>query len=163
MKALKQIFTAIVLVAAAASVSAAPTFVGSWELYSGESWTTHTAPILTAQMAAASLFGGEATDYIISTNGNDVAVINSMAWYDVYGIGTRVAAQDFMVDTGVIGVYDTRGDTSAMIRDNAPSSGMMNYAFRVDATADVPEPVSAGLLGLGLAGMAFARRRKSSK
>ena len=162
MKALKQVFTAIVLAAAAASVSAAPIFAGAWDLYSGESWTNN-APTLTAQMAAASLFGGEASDYVISTNGDNVADINSMAWYDGYAVGPHIAAQDFMIDTGVIGIYDRPGDASAMIRDNAGDRGLMNYAFRVDATADVPEPVSAGLLGLGLAGMAFARRRKSSK
>lgn len=162
MKTLNKIITATVLAVAATSASAAPIFVGAWNLYSGQDWR-NSAPTLTAQMAAASLFGGAATDYVISTGGENVATINFSAWYDVYGVGPHLAAQDFMIDTGVIGVYDRSGDASAMIRDNAAGAGLMNYAFRVDAPANVPEPVSLGLLGLGLAGMALARRRRSPK
>lgn len=163
MKNLSKALSAVLLSIAAVSASAAPIFVGSWELYSGESWTTHRAPILTGQMAAAALYGGNAEDYVISTNDASIENINNSAWYDQYGIGVGIFAHDYLVDSGNIGVYDVRGDTSAMIRDNASQFGHMNYAFRVDAPAAVPEPLTVGLIGAGMLGMAFTRRRKSAK
>lgn len=163
MKNLSKALSAVLLSITAVSASAAPIFVGSWELYSGESWTTRTAPILTGQMAAAALFGGDAEDYVISTNGASIENINNSAWYDRYAIGVAVFAHNFLADTGNIGVYDSYGDTSAMIRDNASSTGHMNYAFRIEEPAAVPEPLTVGLMGAGMLGMALSRRRKSAK
>jgi hypothetical protein len=163
MKNLTKALSAVLLTVAAVSASAAPIYVGAWNLYSGENWGSHTAPILTGQMAAAELFGGAADDYVISTNGDSVANINYLAWYDQYGLGLDQFAQDYLSDSGQIGVYDTMGDTSAMIMDNGRNSGAMNYAFRVDAPADVPEPLTVGLIGAGMLGMAMARRRKFAK
>jgi hypothetical protein len=159
MSILKKAFATAVLSLAAAAASATPVFVGSWDLYSGVNWWTGTAPTYTGQEAAAALFGGAAGDYVISTNGSSVATINASAWYDQYGIGPATFAQNYRHDTSTLGVYDTWGDSSAMIRDNAGGRGLMNYAFRVDA--NVPEPLTVGLMGLGLFGMAMARRRKS--
>jgi hypothetical protein len=161
MKMLKQAVGATLLMIAAASASATPTFVGSWDLYSGVGWWTNSAPTYTAQEAAAALFGGAATDYAISTTGNSVGSINNMAWYDRYGYGPGVFAENYRVDNAVIGIYDTPGDSSAMILDNAGGRGLMNYAFRLDAPANVPEPLTAGLMGAGMLGLALARRRKS--
>jgi hypothetical protein len=67
-------------------------------------------------------------------------------------------AQDFKVSTG--GLYASWGDTSAYVMDWAIGSDYTNYAFIVSNT--VPEPASLGLLGLGIAGLAFARRRKTA-
>jgi hypothetical protein len=163
MRVLKQTLSAVLLTIAAASASASPVFVGSWDLYSGRSWWGGNAPIMSGQMEAASLFGGAADDYFISTNGEDVANINYSAWYDQYGVGPGVHAQDFLVDSGAPGFYDVPGDSSAMIMDNAYGQGLMNYAFRVDAPANVPEPLTLGLMGAGIFGMGMARRRKSVK
>lgn len=160
MNILKKVLGGAILALAAAGASAAPVFVGSWDLYSGVNWWTGEAPTYTGQEAAAALFGGSASDYVISTNGSNVADINQSAWYDQYGIGPAIFAQDYRHDTFNIGVYDTYGDTSAMIRDNAGGQNLMNYAFRVDG-ANVPEPLTVGLMGLGLAGMAVARRRQA--
>jgi hypothetical protein len=148
-----------VLAGSAASAFAAPIYVGAWNLFSGEDWQAK-PPTYTAQEAAAALFGGLASDYLISTLGDDAGTINRMAWYDRLGVGTGMFAQDYRVDGGELGKYDATGDSSAMVMDNAYGRNLVNYAFRIDST-DVPEQLSLGLMGLGLAGLAAARRRKA--
>lgn len=160
MKLTKNLLAAAILAGAAASAFATPIYVGSWDLFSGADFHDK-PPTYTAQEAAASLFGGLASDYLISTLGDNAALINRMGWYDQYGDGPSQYAQDYREDDGVPGRYDARGDTSAMVMDNADGWGLINYAFRVDS-ADVPEPLSLGLMGLGLAGLAAVRRRRKA-
>lgn len=139
------------------SASAITTYVGSWQVDQGPAWKT--APhAYTGQEAAALLFGGSATDYIISTVDNTVKNINYMAWESTYGVsGGSQVADDFSVSTG--GNYSRYGNTSTYIIDNAIGSTYTNYAFEV---TPVPEPETYVMLLAGLSVLGFvARRRKS--
>jgi len=156
----KKIVIAAMLLGASLSAQAVPVYVGSWDLYNsaGPSWSTFTVPTYTAQEAAAKIFGGFATDYVISTAGSNPSVINHMAWLDQIYIGVGKFGESYRVDSNNNGIYDVSGDTSAWVKDNACCNTYFNYAFR--APTNIPEPASLALMGLGFAGLATTRRRK---
>jgi hypothetical protein len=166
MKPIRHLIAAALL-GASALASAMPVFVGEWELYSG-AYRQDNPPVLSGQQAAAMLFGGSASDYLISTAGADAADINRLAWYDHYGYRDSQAehAQDYYADANGNGLYDWEKDASAMVMDHAYNGPgpypFVNYAFRVQADTAVPEPLSVGLMGAGLLGLALAlvRRRR---
>ena len=156
---------------AGAIASASPLFAGAWDLYSGPYYADpELPPLYTGQQAAAFLFGGNPGDYVISTAGRDATAIDYQAWYDHSGFVPGIHAQDYMRDDGVPGRYDAWHDASAMVMDHyyqgAGPYPYVNYAFRItDAggAADVPEPLSVGLMGAGLLGMALVRRRRAAR
>ena len=170
MKLIKRSFVLVAaLLSANAIASTSPLFIGSWDLYSGPYYAaSELPPLFTGQQAAAALFGGAAADYVISTAGSNAAEIDFKAWYDQYGFMPAMFAQDYLRDRGEAGLYDAWNDASAMVKDH-PYRGdgaypYVNYAFRVnEAAGEVPEPMSVGLLGAGLLGMALVRRRRRFK
>jgi len=149
---------------AAAPALAGPIFVGSWTVDQGPWWADVPAAY-SGQDAAALLFGGSASDYVISTVDDQVADIDHLAWVSTWGgacggtfpCGSQVA-ENFVLSTG--GLYADFGDTSAYVQDWAIGEGYRNYAFRMSAA---PEPASWALMlgGFGMVGSAM-RRRKSS-
>src|ERR1700733_3455175 len=62
-------------------------YVGSWAVDNGPVWYQNVEPVYSGQSAAALLFGGSATDYVISTVDSKVADINFETWTDGYSIG----------------------------------------------------------------------------
>ena len=146
-------------------------YVGNWDLYGGLSWngSPPNGPVAyTGQEAAAFLFGGLASDYVISTVGSDPGAANHSAWYDVIGYGPKIFADNY--SSKYLGQYygptngygsTSDGAASALVKDNAAGQNAVNYAFRI---APVPEPETYAMLlaGLGLMG-GIARRRKSKQ
>lgn len=160
---------ATLVVAAGAADAATYTYVGSWQVDQGPSWTTQPLSY-TGQEAAALLFGGTAADYAVSTISSLVADIDFQSWVSVWFASDfpdcaggfpcgRKVAQDFETSTG--GFYLNPGDTSAFVNDWAVGSEFTNYAFKVAA---VPLPAALPLLVLalgGLGGVGALRRRNA--
>ncbi|TAA41711.1 MULTISPECIES: PEP-CTERM sorting domain-containing protein [Corallincola] len=161
----KQFFKIIMglslLVSASAAQAALIEYVGSWQVGDGPNWSSN--PLAYSGVGAAEELFGAGT-YMISTIDDQVANINNMAHYAIIGIGFEVFAEDYF--RGVEGItryqdvyiFDRDLDTvSAYVRDFGV--GGTNYAFRI---SDVPAPAPLAMLGLGLAGLAFFRKKKAA-
>lgn len=160
----------LAMLVTAGIASADPVYVGSWMPHSDNapSWSASppNGPLAyTAQEAAALLFGGSPSDYVISTAGSSVALINHMAWYDVIGYGGAMRAENY--SNKYLGQYygptngyapnDPNNPASAYIQDNGVTN--LNYAFRVNGTS-VPEPSSYAILSAAGAGLFLFRSRR---
>ncbi|MEO7716913.1 MAG: PEP-CTERM sorting domain-containing protein [Capsulimonas sp.] len=165
---------------AAPSAHAAYVFVGSWDLgtvgggYDNPGnpyiWSNN-SQVFTGQEAAAALFGGNASDYAISTVDADAAHINHLTFVDGWGDTQYLynpASETFSVDMGAPGYSDPGGvgsSYSALVTDHAPFEGsgsFVNYAFR--NVSAVPEPSTNAVMmlgGLTVLGMVFLRRRSA--
>lgn len=155
----------------AGAADAAYVFAGSWQVGQGPAWdgSGGDGPLAyTAQEAAALLFGGKASDYMISTAGQDLADADKVAWYSILGSGIGILDQDYSVK--YLGKYygptfdhenGSFAVASAYVNDFAVGDRFTNYAFHfVDDAGAIPEPAAWALMiaGFGLAGAALRRR-----
>lgn len=161
----------LTLGATSSAFAAAYTYVGSWVLGQGPAYWTN-PQVYSGQEAAALLFGGSASQYVISTAGTDPGLINFSAWLDgwgdpvTYAASGNPAAQNYSLDTGGSGYNSNPGyrtSYSAYIYDHFDGSNptYTNYAFLVTG---VPEPSTWAMMILGFSGVGFIayRRRKQT-
>jgi len=147
------------------------TFGGSWEVDQGPSWTV-VPPAYTGQEAAALLFGGSASNYVISTVDDNMADINFSNWVSVYGGSGNlpscvpsvnshgcIVADNFVISNG--GTYSASGDTSAYVNDFAGGPDFTNFAFEVSST---PLPAAFPLFATGLGAIVLLgwRRKRTN-
>ena len=116
MKKFSTLFLSIFLVFTMVGVAAAiPTYVGSYRVTDGPIWYGPTAPgppVYSAREAAALVFGGVFTDFLISTNAAlDYTTITNTGWYAEIGLGPAIFQHDYKLDLGPVG-YNTPGWTA---------------------------------------------------
>jgi hypothetical protein len=179
-KLIKQLSVALVVtLGAIGAVQANPTYtyVGSWVVGDGGRWSDNPT-VFSGQSAAAFLFGGTPDQYVTSTVDSDVANINFLTFLDGWGDSTylHTPQSDTFSLSSNGGGYNQPPAYSAYVLDHTcnnrysdlsqscsgDGTQYVNYAFRVNAPAnDVPEPASLALFGAGVAGVAYARRKKA--
>ena len=155
------------------------TFAGSWYVGEGPIWNGNPT-VYSALETAALLFGGNASDYAISTLGNDPNQINFMAHVDGWGDDQYLfstVAQDYKLDTGAPGYNDPYGgpsysayvlDHSCYNRYTSPNQGCtdtaigQNFAFRINGAVPEPGTWAMLVLGFGMMGASLRRRRAES-
>lgn len=167
--------TSLALMFGAGQVKADYVYVGSWDLAtidggygnSGNPFLWSKNPqVYSGVGAAAMLFGGAASDYVISTADSDPAHINRLAFVDGYGDSSYLmspASDTYSLSSRSDGGYDQYPSFSAYVVDHAPGMApyhFVNYAFREEATAAVPEPSSHVLMAMAFCGIGIARRQK---
>lgn len=140
-------------------------YVGTFDVNGGPYWGDVPAQ-LSGLDVAAMLFGGDPSDYVISTVGIDPDLIDFSSWVSLWGGGPAVIGQGDIIDLDSDGLYNTPGESSAWVMDwcNPDWNGgfsCINYVFRIEERdTGVPEPAALALIGAGLFGFAAMRRRR---
>ena len=99
-----------------------------------------------------------------STNGGPSSVVTNFADYDYTISGTIALTAAQWAQFAADNVLNVHWQNTSMVNPYADVGGADFVSFTVEgrnAAADVPEPASLALFGLGLAGFALVRRRKA--
>jgi hypothetical protein len=171
-----------VVVSAGAASATTYTYVGDWAVgqASAPVWTSD-PPVYSGQQAAALLFGGVASDYVISTVDSNPADINFMAHVDGWGDPTYLTStvsESYSLSTNGPGYNDDYGvfgsAYSAYVYDHSCAVGgpycaggggesAFNYAFVVSST---PLPSTWTMLIAGFVGLfgfvAFGGKKRNA-
>ena len=161
--------TFVALVAISTSASAAPIFVGSWQVDSGPPWPS-VPPAYSGDAAATLLFGAAPVgmEYAISTIDANPLNVNFSAWVSTWGgacAGTfpcgTVVDDDFAISSA--GLYANVGDTSAYVTDWAVGAQYTNFAFLVPLGVEpvtTPESTPIAIIAVGLLSLLTLRLRR---
>ena len=108
-------------------------YEGSYTVSDGANWMSN-PPVYSAKEAAALIFGGEASDYVISVNpSQDPASITGTGWYDGWGKPWTIFDDDFKQDAAPEGYKEPVLDAwSAYVSDHVDPS-KMNYVWKLIA------------------------------
>jgi len=146
------------------AAQAVPTYVGSYAVHDGPNWWEN-PPVYSAREAAALIFGGLPTDYLISIDpSQDYTTITNTGWYDGWDEHSgMVFDHDYKLDVGNPGYDDPSGTgtaRSAYVHDGLDdTSTYRNYVWTSD-TVPIPAPGAILLGSLGVACVNWVRRRK---
>jgi hypothetical protein len=181
MNVINKTMLGVVFGLATLSATAAPIYVGSFNVFDGPVGWSSPQP-LSARQVAAMLFGGAYADYAVSIDSSlDASTITHTAWLDGYGDVQYLlsAADEDFVSAPPSGLYDDFSAYSAWVCDHAdcvddgfpqnegwPGFNYTNYVWKLDAgtqpPSDVPEPgtlaLMASFVGIGVGRRLLGKR-----
>jgi hypothetical protein len=139
-------------------------YIGSFQVNDGPAWSS-TVEMFNGLDAAEEVFGNLAENMLYALSTLDSGLVNHLANYDGYGQSNHVFAEDIIVDINGNGLYNSegagQGDWSAYITDHSNTN--VNYVFQRTVNAQIPEPTTLAIFGLGLLGLASRRSLLASK